>query len=215
MVITSPLQTLHERSLMQYRTSPNFMDFKRMYAEELQITYNTLQQCLTDRYYDVAIGAQLDVIAEIVGADRTLSGVVVSGHFGYLRVAEALGMGREDSPSLGGPFRSFYADGVQDIELSDADLRHWIDARIIKNSSNCNIEDVISFFSLLLNDPVVQIELTEPEPAVGHIKIWKELSLTEAALIKSVSQHIKCIGVSVRVFDTLGEIQTLPVPYKR
>ena len=215
MAITSPLQTLTERSLMQYRTSPLFMDFKKMYAEELQITYNTLQQCLTDRYYDVAIGAQLDVIAEIVGASRTLSGVVVTGHFGYLRVAEALGMGREDSPSLGGPLRSYYEDGVKDIELSDADLRSWIDARIIKNSSNCNIEDVISFFALLLNDPVVPIELTEPEPAVGHIKIWKELSLNEAALLKSVSQHIKCVGVTVKVFDTLGEIQTLPVPYKR
>ena len=124
MAIISPLQALTERSLMQYRTSPLFMDFKRMYAEELQETYNTLQQCLTDRYYDVAIGAQLDVIAEIVGAGRVLSGVVVTGHFGYLRVAEALGMGREDSPSLGGPLRSFYEDRVKDIELSDANLQN-------------------------------------------------------------------------------------------
>ena len=92
-VIQEPLEKLFGLLLMQYRNSPNFIKYLSCYAAEIQGVYTCLQEELTDRYYDVAVGAQLDVVGEIVGARRTLEGIAVAGYFGYLDSAESLGMG--------------------------------------------------------------------------------------------------------------------------
>lgn len=213
--IISPLQKLPDLMLMQYRNSPNFIKYLQCYAAEAQEVYSTLQQCLTDRYYDVAVGAQLDVIGEIVGANRTLSGVVIAGHFGYLANAESLGMGRQDSPTLGGVLRSEAEDTVQDIELTDALYRNWIDARILKCKTSCNTEDTMTFFRLLLNNPELLVEVTEPAEASAHVRLHATLSIHAAALIKSLAEHIKPQGVTFVVEDNTGIIETLPVDYAR
>ena len=66
--ISSPLQKFPELLLMQYRNSPNLIAYLKCYAAEMQEVYSCLQSTITDRYYDVAEGAQLDVIGAIVGA---------------------------------------------------------------------------------------------------------------------------------------------------
>lgn len=210
--MAAPVVRLPELTLSQYRNSPNYLKYLAVYTEEMQDIHESLQECLSERYYDIAVGAQLDVIGHIVGASRVLKGVVVSGHFGYLDVAEALGMGREDDPQLGGPLRGDREDEVQDIELSDPMYRAWIDARIVKNQTNCNIEDTISFFVFMLNDSEVDITVTEPAPATVRVDIDKTLSIHEAALIKSMAQHCKPIGVTLIVADRTGIIGTLPIP---
>lgn len=208
----TPLIRLPDLILSQYRNSPNYIRYLTAYSDELQEVHTTLQECLTERYYDIAVGAQLDVIGYIVGASRVLKGVAVPGHFGHLDVAEALGMGREDDPQLGGPLKADREDDVQDIELTDPMYRAWIDARIVKNQTNCNIEDTISFFVFMLNDTEVDIHVTEPGPATMQVAIDRTLSIHEAALVKSMAQHCKPIGVELIVTDHTGVIDTLPIP---
>lgn len=213
--ITSPLQKLPDLMLMQYRNSPNFIKYLTCYAAEAQEVYSTFQQCLTDRYYDVAVGAQLDVIGEIVGANRTLSGVVIAGNFGYLYNPESLGMGKISDPSLGGPLRSIEEDIIQDVELDDQLFRNWIEARILKCKTACNIEDTISFFKLLLNRPELQVVITEPQEATAVVTLETVLSIHEAALVKSLAEHIKPSGITYIVQDQKGVIPTLPVAFAR
>lgn len=215
MKIVSPLQKLPDLLLMQYRNSPNFIKYLQCYASELQEVYSTLNQCLTDRYYDVAVGEQLNVIGEIVGAGRTLSGVVIAGNFGFLANPESLGMGREDNPALGGPLRGEDEDVTQDVVLDDRLFRNWIDARILKCKTACNTEDTISFFRLLLDKKDLPVEITEPGPAEVVIMLHVTLSIYEAALVKSLAQHIKPHGVKFTVKDKTGIIPTLPVKYAR
>ena len=104
----SPSEQLEELMLMQYRNSPNFIKYLSCYAEEMAEVYDSFKEMQTCRYYDVAEGERLDVIGSIVGAKRILEGIVVAGNFGYLESPEAQGMGRQDDPSLGGPFRSIH-----------------------------------------------------------------------------------------------------------
>ena len=210
-VIAAPLTKLMDLMLMQYRNSPNFIKYLSCYAAELQEVYACLQQEITDRYYDVAVGAQLDVIGDIVGAGRTLEGVSVAGNFGYLDSAESLGMGREDDPNIGGPLRSEEDDTVQDIRLNDELFRNWIEARIIKNRTGCNTEDTIAFFTLLLNDDELDVEITTPAPATTKVSLKKTLTIYEAAQIRSLAQHIKPVGVTFIVEDFTGVIETLPI----
>lgn len=213
--ITAPMDKLMQLMLMQYRTSPNFIAHISVYAAEIQEVYSCLQQCLRERYYGQARGAQLDVVGEIVGASRTLEGVVVAGNFGYLAAAEALGMGRDDDPSLGGPLRSEKDEVVEDIKLEDDLFRNWIDARIIKNVTNCNVEDTISFFRLLLGKPELLVEVKNPAPATAEITLHTILDIYEAARVRSLAEHIKPAGVTFIVQDEQGVIETLPVKYSR
>lgn len=210
--LAAPLVRLPDLILSQYRNSPNYIRYLTAYAEEMQDIHTSFQESLTERYYDIATGVQLDVIGYIVGASRTLKGIAVPGHFGHLDVAEALGMGREDDPQLGGPLRGDREDETQDIELSDPMYRAWIDARIVKNQTNCNIEDTISFFVFMLNDSEVDLMVTEPAPATVRVDIDKTLSIHEAALVKSMAQHCKPIGVNLIIADHTGVIDTLPIP---
>ena len=210
-VIQEPLEKLFGLLLMQYRNSPNFIKYLSCYAAEIQGVYTCLQEELTDRYYDVAVGAQLDVVGEIVGARRTLEGIAVAGYFGYLDSAESLGMGKEGDLTVGGPFRSEKDDIVQDIKLTDPLFRNWIEARILKNRTNCNIEDCITFFKLLLNNEDLQVIVTEPANATVRISLGTTLTIYEAAQIRSLAQHIKPVGVTFIVEDENGVIQTLPI----
>lgn len=209
--ISSPLQKFPELLLMQYRNSPNLVAYLKCYAAEMQEVYSCLQSTITDRYYDVAKGAQLDVIGAIVGAGRTLEGIAVAGYFGFLQSAESLGMGREDNPRLGGVLRSEDDAIGRDIVLSDELFRNWIDARIIKNKTACNIEDTITFFKLLLDRPDLQVAITEPEPATVRVSLQETLDIYEAAQVRSLAEHIKPVGVKFIVEDLTGVIETLPV----
>ena len=211
----SPSEQLEELMLMQYRNSPNLIKYLNCYAEEMAEVYDSFKEMQTCRYYDVAEGERLDVIGSIVGAKRILEGIVVAGNFGYLASPEAQGMGRQDTPSLGGPFRSIYDPEVGDIELADERFRNWIDARIIKNHTSCNVEDTIAFFRLLLNNPGLKVEISNPAPATAKIKLHKRLNIFEAALVKSLAEHMAPLGTEFIVEDTNGEIPTLPVRFVR
>ncbi|QWY14039.1 Pf11041 family protein [Aeromonas phage pAh6.2TG] len=214
-MIGAPSERLMDLLLIQYRNSPNFIKYLECYAEEMDEIYHVLTEMIECRYYDKATGERLDVIASIVGANRVLEGVVIAGNFGYLQVAESLGMGRRDDPALGGPLRSIKEDGVEDVVLTDARLKNWIDARIIKNKTACNTEDTIAFFKLLLDDPELKVKVMNPKPATAVIELGRKLSINEAALIVSLAQHVKPVGVEFIVQDQRGVIETLPVGYAR
>lgn len=211
----TPKERLVSALWYQYRNSPNYIAYLQCFVEELTDTYQTLKEVIEKRYYGAAEGVQLDVVGSLVGAQRVLKGVVLAGNFGFLQSAESLGMGRLDDPSLGGPLRSAYDAGVKDIVLDDPLFYNWINARILKNNTSCNIEDIITFFKLLLNNQHTKIQVEEPAPKQLKITIHAKLSVYDAALIRSLAQHIKPVATGFFVQDLRGEIKTLPVPYRR
>lgn len=215
-VMPSPSEQLYDLLLAQYRDSPNLRAYIGVFATEMNAVHDLFKQMLVKRYYAAARGAQLDVIGYIVGANRVLEGVVVTGNFGYLQAAEALGMGRQDDPLLGGILRSKDDEVDQDVRLSDGRFRNWIDARIIKNTTNINVEDTITFFRLLLDLPNLSVRIEEPEGKNASVLITLErtLSLNEISLVISLAEHMKPVGVEFIVQDNTGVIETLPINHK-
>lgn len=215
-IMPSPTEQLYDLLLAQYRGSPNLQKYIGVFASEMDAVHDLFKQMIAKRYYNLARGAQLDVIGYIVGANRVLEGVVVSGNFGYLQAAEALGMGRLDDPLLGGILRSKDDEVDQDVRLSDGRFRNWIDARIIKNTTNINVEDTIAFFRLLLDLPNLMVNITEPEGKNASVLITLErtLNLNEVSLVISLAEHMKPVGVEFVVQDHTGVIETLPINHK-
>lgn len=214
--LPAPSEQLHDLLLAQYRDSPNLIAYLNVFASEMDDAHKVFDECLNERYYYRATGAQLDVIGYIVGAGRVLEGVVVSGNFGYLQSAESLGMGREDSPLLGGVLRGENDDPTQDVILPDSRFRDWIDARIVKNHTTVNVEDTIQFFRLLLNDPDLLVNIVENPGVEAAVTITLErvLNINEVAIVVSLAQHMKPVGVNFLIQDHTGVIETLPINLK-
>lgn len=214
--LPAPSKQLHDLLLAQYRDSPNLIAYLNVFASEMDDAHKVFDECLNERYYYRATGAQLDVIGYIVGAGRVLEGVVVSGNFGYLQSAESLGMGREDSPLLGGVLRGENDDPTQDVILPDSRFRDWIDARIVKNHTTVNVEDTIQFFRLLLNDPNLLVNIVENPGVEAAVTITLErvLNINEVAIVVSLAQHMKPVGVNFLIQDHTGVIETLPINLK-
>lgn len=201
-----PSELLEKAVLSQYANSPNLMALLEIYAEEFDLLQQLNEDIVNLRYIDNAFGIQLDYIGLLVGASRTLSGVKVVGNFGYLANAEALGMGKIDDVSVGGVLRSIEDQEYQDIRLPDDKYLNWIKAKILLNNSDGGKEDCIAFFKLLLNDPSIPVRISVPSKATTEIRLGKKLSLTDVAICIALAKAVKPIGVTMKLYDTVGEI---------
>ena len=201
-----PSTIVRDLVLSQYSDSENLLALLDIYCEELDELMKATHDVIDLRYIDKAFGIQLDHIGKLVGASRTLSGVTVSGYFGYLDRAESLGMGKDDDNSVGGLFRSERDETLQDLVLPDQQYLNWIKAKILLNNTEGGKEDCIAFFKLLLNDPSLPVHLSVPNRATISISLGKQLSLIDVSVCIAYAKAVKPIGVTMHLFDTVGEI---------
>ena len=211
MAIQDPTDKALDLLIGQYQTSTNFKDYLLALAEEQEEITTALRDVKSERYYDNAYGAQLDYIAELVGTSRTIEGVKVAGYFGYYDNQEALGAGDDNNPgALAGTLKGDDDLDIEDYILNDNDLRNWINARILKNSTRCNTEDTIEFFQLVLDDQDLLVEITEPAEATAHIRLHTALPVNQIALVSRVGGNVEPAGVTVILEDDNGIIDLIP-----
>lgn len=221
--LDDPRLRLLDLLLTQYRNSPNYIQYMMILTKQMGELHQAFRDVILERYYDNAEGFQLDIIGELVGCSRTLEGVAVAGYFGYDGVDEALGMGDTlDPQAIGGVlFDANQSDTVSDVVLDDAAFRDWIDGRILKNSTPCNVEDTIAFFKTILGDEDLDVQVIENVnrddigtfyPAYVEIDLGDGFPVDRIAFIEATAQHIKPTGVTFRVFDNNIEIDTNPIP---
>lgn len=201
-----PTELLPSLVLSQYADSPNLLSLLNIYCQELNLIQQVTEEIIDLRYIDKAFGVQLDLVGALVGAKRTLSGVLVTGYFGYLESAQSLGMGLEGDNRTGGIFKSNSDEEYQDIRLTDDLFLNWIKAKILLNNTEGGKEDCISFFKLLLNDMTLPVKISIPAKASLDVELGRQLSLKEVSLCIAYAKAIKPIGITMRLFDTVGEI---------
>ena len=201
-----PSELVSRLVLSQYADSPNLLALLDIYCKELDELKIAVHDVIDLRYIDKAFGKQLDFIGDLVGAKRTLSGVKVTGYFGYLASAESLGMGKLDDKQVGGLFKSENDEEYQDIILTDALYLNWIKAKILLNNTEGSKEDCIAFFKLLLDDATLPIKLSIPSRATIKVELGRKLSLLEVSICIAYAKAVKPIGVTMRLYDTVGEI---------
>lgn len=149
---------------------------------ELQEVFRQLMQ---ERSIDTAVGAQLDIIGEIVGQPRELIDTALLTYFAYLGYPEAESYGDLNNPSVGGFYRGINDPIAGNTLLNDEQYRLFIKAKIIKNSTNVTPTQFIEFMQFVFG---IEASIVVAEGnAEFTIMLGRELSSFEKVLLNYVS----------------------------
>ena len=149
---------------------------------ELQEVFRQLMQ---ERSIDTAVGAQLDIIGDIVGQPRELIDTALLTYFAYLGYPEAESFGDLDDSSVGGYYRGVDDPVAGNTLLNDEQYRLFIKAKIIKNSTNATPNQILEFINFVFNSSHNQ--LIEEGDAAYTLMIGKQLSSFETILLTYIS----------------------------
>ena len=194
--------------ISQYNSSTNL----HKYIECFTIVFNdVLQACIevaTQRYLDYAVGAQMDVIGVIVGQPRTLSGSKPLGYFGYYENPQSAdpSIGTDADPTIGGILKGDLDKDSADFILTDSAYYNVLKARILKNSSNCCVEDVLEYIDLILGETIDTEIIESATDNAAHLRIHKKLSVVAKAILASLIKQMKVGGVKYTIEDDGGII---------
>ena len=194
--------------LSQYRQSVNLNKYLECFTVVLNDIYQACIQVATQRYLDYAAGAQLDVIGVIVGQPRTLSGSKPLGYFGYYDnpQSEDPSVGTDFDATVGGILKGDLDKDSADFILLDPDYYNVIKARIMKNSSNCSVEDLLKYVDLILGRST-NLEIIESDTAnAAHLRFHEKLSPINRAILASLIKQMKVGGVRYTMEDNGGLI---------
>lgn len=165
----------------QFKGLPVMDKYLRLILSGILDAQEVLRQLQQQRSIDTAVGAQLDVIGEIVGRPRGLVTSEVFTYFGFQGAPQAGSFGSLDDPTVGAPWYSFGAPAGISREPSDEEYRLILKAKIIKNRTLSRPEDVIEAYKFLFNAGKVTIE--QISPANVRIGIGKILTQVERGLL--------------------------------
>lgn len=149
---------------------------------ELQEVFRQLMQ---ERSIDTAVGAQLDIIGEIVGQPREFIDTALLTYFAYLGYPDAESYGDLNDSSLGGFYKGLNDPIAGNTLLNDDQYRLFIKAKIIKNSTNATPNQLLEFVNFVFDSDHNQI--IEEGDAAYTLLVGKELSTFERVLLTYIS----------------------------
>ena len=180
------------RLATQFRESPKLIGYIKALLSEADSLELVLQEVISSRYLDDAIGAQLDTLGAIVGQPRILVDSTLLFYFGFAPNAGAKSFGSVSDPSVGGRFRALGEPTTGNRALTDDEYRLFIRSRIIKNSVTPTIQSMVDFFRFLLNlDQVIVVD-----GSMSYlVQFGRILSTNERSFIKNINLAPKVAGV--------------------
>lgn len=170
--------------------------------DEMQVVLQDLQQL---RSIDTAVGAQLDIIGDIVGRPRGLVTSELFYYFGFQGSPLAGTFSSTTDATVGSPWYSIDAPTGISREPSDEEYRIILKAKIIKNRTASRPEDVIQAYRFLFQ--AGQVTLDEYEPAKVRIGIGKILTNVERGLLFDLGGAGTLLPKTVGVTYTYTEFQ--------
>lgn len=180
-VIDPYLETARSRVTEQFKNKPVFDKYIQLLLSGHIELQDVMKDVMQLRSIDTAVGAQLDVIGEIVGRPRGLITSDVFYYFGFDGEPRAETFGSTTDPTVGGPWYSLGAPLGVSRPPSDEEYRLIIKAKIIKNRTLATPEDVIDAYKFLFGASKVIIE--EQSPGNVRIGIGKILNNVERGLL--------------------------------
>jgi len=207
------LDIARSRVTEQFKTEdhPVFDKYLRLLlggSIELQEVFRQLMQ---ERSIDTAVGAQLDIIGEIVGQPRELIDTALLTFFAFQGYPDAQSYGDLNNSSLGGPYYDIRNPLAGNTLLTDEQYRLFIRAKILKNSTNATPNQFIEFMQFVFG---VDLSLVVAEGnAEFTLMMGKELTSFEKVLLTYVSYANgypsrfvpKPIGVKVNFGEFIAE----------
>lgn len=189
------------RLLTQFREAANFIAYIEAFTEQSNELEDMFQELLDDRWIDTAEGAQLNIIADIVGTSRVIPEYDSEDYFGFDGAIGAGTFSTLAAPTTGYLFRSLANPPFIAGELTDTELRLYINAKIQKNITGTTIDDVIEVFEILL--PSTDVVITEDD-ATFDMDIDGTLTDIEKLKVSHHDMIPKPAGVSITYQDDNG-----------
>ena len=190
-----------ERLAVQFRESPNLIGYIRALLQEGEDLEQVFQDILCSRSLDAAEGAQLDVIGEIVGRDRTFEETVANPFFGFDGVIGAGEFGTIGNAGQGEIFRSASDIEFQTQILDDDSYRVLLKAKILKNKTKTSINDIIEIALIGINATGVTISEGDARFTVTYNSAITD---TEKLILTRTDYMAKPAAVSVSFADING-----------
>lgn len=191
----------------QFRDKPVFNKFLELLLSPNMELQEVFRQLMQERSLDTAVGAQLDLLGELVGQPRTLINADLFTFFGFLGNISADSFGDLNDPSVG----SVWWDGEQstrgNITLNDDLYRLLIRAKIAKNVTRATPEDLMRFANFVFSTHSSTV--IEEGGASFRIMIGRLLTRQEVGLLRWVNETAyyqskllpKPIGVNMNYGD--------------
>lgn len=154
-------QILDGLILRQYHESPNLVQYIQAYVKEMDDLFTCIDDVYFGRLIENAVGAQLDIIGDILQQSRNVD--LGTAYFGFIGVTFVEGFGDLGDASLGGPFKSLDQAGSSITPLDDSAYRKVLLCKAnLLNSDTDSIEDIYHAVNTLLGRVPTQAVITEP-----------------------------------------------------
>ncbi len=211
------LQQARDRITYQFKDSPNLDTLIKIWLEGYQDLQKTFLDIQLINDVDLASGAQLDVIGEIVGQPRQLVSISTTGFFGFEEDPGAKSFGTLKDSS-GGIYFSLDDPDSGNVTLADPLYRLFIKAKIRSNNAGGSPEEVIDAAADLFQTDVVELLEGDPddiEPAVFSLHIGRPWNDEQETVFPGLDETDianrllpKPVGVRI-IFTDIGVTETL------
>jgi len=129
---------------------------KPKFQKIIEISVNPILDCLSvleslNSKFEIeeAIGSQLNIIAEWVGAPNSIANSIPVPFFGFRDQLEALPFGEQDGTNWGGYWRESGMNSYKAIYMSKTTYKQAVKAQIKLNQSDCSIESAKEIIELI------------------------------------------------------------------
>lgn len=190
--------------LNQYSKSANLKSYIKCFLDEIGEVKQAMEDIVKYRYLADSFGVQVDDIAYLIGASRTVYGAEALGYFGYYDDPEAYGTGDDNDKTVGGILKSDTDKDSGDLIRTDAQLKDAIRARIIKTVGCCTVNEMYAYCDLLVGRSLDMV-ITEGKLSV-NFHVNAELPVPDKILLSFAIADIKPGGITATFSDNLGEI---------
>ena len=203
----------------QFQDKDVFRRYLSLLVTGIQETLSVCKDLIQKRDIDSAIGAQLDIIGDIVGQPRVLLSADLYPFFGFKDALAANSFGTYYNKQIGGYWYSYGGKIGGDVTLNDEQYRLIIKARIIKNNSKGTNEDYIKFGNFVFN---TNISFDDDFGGKSTVLVGRRMTLFEKAIMGyafegtdyNFTYHPKPLGVGIGVeeFDSTSTLGFLGTP---
>ena len=200
--------------LTQYHNSPNLSLYISAFVDVFEDLEVAVIESVQRRYLEDGGAAQLDDIAEIVGAVRTLPFAKPLGYFGYYENPQASipSVGDDGNATLGGVLKGDLDPASGDFILTDAELTRFIKAKVIKNSSFLSADDVILYIETAFGRSIDIETIESTTRNAAQIIIHETLGAADKALLAAIIKMMKAASIEYTLTDSSGPINLAGQP---
>lgn len=198
---TQYLEQSRELTTFQFQNKDVFDRYLQILIAGKTELQGVIKELMQERSLDDAVGAQLDIIGDIVGQPRTLFDSEIIRYFGFQGATGASPYRTvQDTERTYGPWKSINDPLLGIRTLRDDEYRRLIKLKILKNTSDANITAFLDAVKIMFNLDTVDYE--EALPA----------NYTEAGAVISINIGRNYNDTEYSAFPGLDE-QTLALRY--